>query len=95
MADLQRTQMSHHDGSLGHVTKTLVTFSLMIIILPLFLYFFTKSFVFEAVFLMSSRQSYFYAAIVAVVTVQVMLGIFIYVAYQEGTEVYDKNYKED
>jgi hypothetical protein len=50
---------------------------------------------FSAVFLMSSKQSYFYAAIVAVITVQIMLGIFIFVAYREGSEVYDKPYKAE
>lgn len=34
---------------------------------------------------MSNRDSYFYAAIVAVVTVHVVLALFVYVAWNEGT----------
>ncbi|XP_054025642.1 vacuolar ATPase assembly integral membrane protein VMA21 isoform X2 [Dryobates pubescens] len=34
---------------------------------------------------MSDRDSYFYAAIVAVVTVHVVLALFVYVAWNEGS----------
>lgn len=34
---------------------------------------------------MSDRDSYFYAAIIAVVTVHVVLALFVYVAWNEGS----------
>lgn len=34
---------------------------------------------------MSNRDSYFYAAIVAVVAVHVVLALFVYVAWNEGS----------
>ncbi|EPY72939.1 hypothetical protein CB1_062282001 [Camelus ferus] len=39
----------------------------------------------ERAFGMSSRDSYFYAAIVAVVAVHVVLALFVYVAWNEGS----------
>ncbi|OWK60630.1 Vacuolar ATPase assembly integral membrane protein vma21 [Lonchura striata] len=42
-------------------------------------------FVFSGSLGMSDRDSYFYAAIVAVVTVHVVLALFVYVAWNEGS----------
>ncbi|GAB5584972.1 vacuolar ATPase assembly integral membrane protein VMA21 isoform X1 [Prionailurus iriomotensis] len=39
----------------------------------------------ESAFGMSNRDSYFYAAIVAVVAVHVVLALFVYVAWNEGS----------
>ncbi|KAG8144609.1 hypothetical protein E2320_013087 [Naja naja] len=39
----------------------------------------------ESTFGMSNRDSYFYAAIVAVVAVHIVLALFVYVAWNEGS----------
>ncbi|XP_064834041.1 vacuolar ATPase assembly integral membrane protein vma21 [Oncorhynchus masou masou] len=73
-----------NDGSLVSVLKTLLFFTVMMITLPIGLYFTSKSYIFEASGY-SSNDSYFYAAIVAVVAVHVVLALFVYVAWNEGT----------
>ncbi|XP_048400847.1 vacuolar ATPase assembly integral membrane protein vma21 [Stegostoma tigrinum] len=74
-----------NDGSLLAVLKTLLFFTFLMITLPIGLYFGTKSYVFEGTLGMSNRDSYFYAAIVAVVAVHVVLALFVYVAWNEGS----------
>ena len=44
---------------------------------------------------MSSSNSYFYAAIVAILTVHVVLGLFIYTAFVEGNKTYKTPYKAE
>ncbi|KAK1787488.1 hypothetical protein P4O66_015913 [Electrophorus voltai] len=56
------------DGSLLSVLKTLLLYTILMITLPLGLYFTSKAYLFEASLGYSSNDSYFYAAIVAVVT---------------------------
>uniref|UniRef100_A0A4W5L747 Vacuolar ATPase assembly factor VMA21 n=1 Tax=Hucho hucho TaxID=62062 RepID=A0A4W5L747_9TELE len=73
-----------NDGSLVSVLKTLLFFTVMMITLPIGLYFTTKSYIFEASGY-SSNDSYFYAAIVAVIAVHVVLALFVYVAWNEGS----------
>ncbi|XP_030065200.1 vacuolar ATPase assembly integral membrane protein VMA21 [Microcaecilia unicolor] len=73
------------DGSLVSILKTLLFFTALMITLPIGLYFTTKAYVFEGTFGMSNRDSYFYAAIVAVVAVHVVLAMFVYVAWNEGS----------
>lgn len=55
------------------------------ITVPIGLYFTTKSCIFEGTLGMSNRDTYFYAAIVVVVTVHVVLALFVYVAWNEGS----------
>uniref|UniRef100_A0A8C1Z5U0 Vacuolar ATPase assembly factor VMA21 n=1 Tax=Cyprinus carpio TaxID=7962 RepID=A0A8C1Z5U0_CYPCA len=74
-----------NDGSLVSVLKTLLFFTLLMITLPIGLYFASKSFLFEASLGYSSNDSYFYAAIVAVLAVHVVLALFVYVAWNEGS----------
>ncbi|KAM8965817.1 vacuolar ATPase assembly integral membrane protein VMA21 isoform X2 [Sarcophilus harrisii] len=74
-----------NDGSLTSTLKTLLVFTALMITLPIGLYFSSKSYVFEGAFGMSNRDSYFYAAIVAVVAVHMVLGLFVYAAWNEGT----------
>ncbi|KAJ1197950.1 hypothetical protein NDU88_001794 [Pleurodeles waltl] len=74
-----------NEGSLVSTLKTLLFFTALMIILPIGLYFASKVYVFEASFGMSNRDSYFYAAIVAVVAVHVVLAMFVYVAWNEGS----------
>ncbi|XP_014678212.1 PREDICTED: vacuolar ATPase assembly integral membrane protein vma21-like [Priapulus caudatus] len=68
------------------VLGRLFFYSLLIIVVPVFLYFFSKFFIFEAVFLLSSQQSYIYAAIVAVVAVHAVLALFIWKAIAEDSK---------
>ncbi|XP_007891232.1 vacuolar ATPase assembly integral membrane protein vma21 [Callorhinchus milii] len=75
-----------NDGSLLSVLKTLLFFTFLMITLPIGLYFGTKSYVFEGTFGLSDKDSYFYAAIVAVVAVHVVLALFVYVAWNEGSK---------
>ncbi|KPP58169.1 vacuolar ATPase assembly integral membrane protein vma21-like [Scleropages formosus] len=74
-----------NDGSLVSALKTLLFFTVLMVTLPIGLYFASKSFVFEASMGMSNKDSYFYAAIVAVVAVHVVLALFVYVAWNEGS----------
>ncbi|XP_026851604.1 vacuolar ATPase assembly integral membrane protein vma21 [Electrophorus electricus] len=73
------------DGSLLSVLKTLLLYTILMITLPLGLYFTSKAYLFEASLGYSSNDSYFYAAIVAVVTVHVVLALFVYAAWNEGS----------
>ncbi|EDL26568.1 mCG10148, isoform CRA_a [Mus musculus] len=57
----------------------------LMITVPIGLYFTTKAYIFEGALGMSNRDSYFYAAIVAVVAVHVVLALFVYVAWNEGS----------
>ncbi|KAI1234779.1 hypothetical protein IHE44_0003157, partial [Lamprotornis superbus] len=63
--------MERNEGSLTSTLRMLLFFSALMITLPVGLYFSSKAYVFEGSLGMSDRDSYFYAAIVAVVTVHV------------------------
>uniref|UniRef100_A0A8I3VYQ6 Vacuolar ATPase assembly integral membrane protein VMA21 n=1 Tax=Callithrix jacchus TaxID=9483 RepID=A0A8I3VYQ6_CALJA len=62
-----------NESSLASTLKTLLFFTALMITVPVGLYFTTKSYIFEGALGMSNRDSYFYAAIVAVVAVHVVL----------------------
>ncbi|PAA48291.1 hypothetical protein BOX15_Mlig013121g5 [Macrostomum lignano] len=83
------------DSHLSITAKALTTLSLLLIFLPITLYFFAKSLVFEGLFLLSSRQSYIYSAILAVVTVHVLLAGFLLFAFYEGGRTVYVSYKRD
>ncbi|KAK7922129.1 hypothetical protein WMY93_009031 [Mugilogobius chulae] len=74
-----------NEGSLVSALKTLLFFTILMVTLPIGLYFASKAYVFEGSMKMSSSDSYFYAAIVAVLAVHVVLALFVYVAWNEGT----------
>ncbi|XP_075040362.1 vacuolar ATPase assembly integral membrane protein VMA21 [Mixophyes fleayi] len=74
-----------NEGSLASTLKTLLFFTLLMIMLPIGLYFTSKVYVFEGAYGLSNRDSYFYAAIVAVIAVHVVLAMFVYVAWNEGS----------
>lgn len=76
---------SRNENTLASTLKTLLFFTALMITVPIGLYFTTKSYVFEGALGMSNRDSYFYAAIVAVVAVHVVLALFVYVAWNEGS----------
>ncbi|XP_075291745.1 vacuolar ATPase assembly integral membrane protein VMA21 [Opisthocomus hoazin] len=74
-----------NEGSFTSTLRTLLFFTALMITLPVGLYFSSKAYIFEGTLGMSDRDSYFYAAIVAVVTVHVVLALFVYVAWNEGS----------
>ncbi|XP_064182565.1 vacuolar ATPase assembly integral membrane protein vma21-like [Anguilla rostrata] len=74
-----------NDGSLVSALKTLLFFTILMVTMPIGLYFVSKAYVFEGSMGMSNNDSYFYAAIVAVVAVHVVLALFVYVAWNEGS----------
>jgi len=74
-----------NESSMVSALKTLLFFTIMMVTLPIGLYFASKAYIFEGSMKMSSSDSYFYAAIVAVLTVHVVLALFVYVAWNEGT----------
>uniref|UniRef100_A0AAY4ER70 Vacuolar ATPase assembly integral membrane protein VMA21 n=1 Tax=Denticeps clupeoides TaxID=299321 RepID=A0AAY4ER70_9TELE len=77
---------------LSGFSRILLFFTLLMVTLPIGLYFASKSY-FEGSlcgpdftsFFMSNTDSYFYAAIVAVLAVHVVLALFVYVAWNEGS----------
>ncbi|XP_018413989.1 PREDICTED: vacuolar ATPase assembly integral membrane protein VMA21 isoform X2 [Nanorana parkeri] len=75
-----------NEGSLLSTLKTLLFFTILMIMLPIGLYFSSKVYVFEGAYGMSNRDSYFYAAIVAVIAVHAVLALFVYVAWNEGSK---------
>ncbi|MCJ8748887.1 hypothetical protein PDJAM_G00170030 [Pangasius djambal] len=79
------TDSRGNDGSLLAVLKTLLFFTILMITLPIGLYFASKKYLFEESLGYSSNDSYFYAAILAVVAVHVVLALFVYVAWNEGS----------
>jgi len=85
MADVQQIRFPTEDPNhVYKVGRTMLIFTAMMVTLPIFLYFFSKSFVFEGVMGMTRPNSYFYAAIVAIIAVHIVLGLFIYAAFTEG-----------
>ncbi|KAL8607293.1 hypothetical protein ACOMHN_047624 [Nucella lapillus] len=64
------------------VMKKMLFFTILMALLPILSYFFSKSFIFEGMLGMDSN-SYFYAAITAIVVVHLILACFIYVAFTE------------
>ncbi|XP_048369618.1 vacuolar ATPase assembly integral membrane protein VMA21 [Sphaerodactylus townsendi] len=74
-----------NEGSLAATLRTLLFFTTLMILLPIGLYFSSKVYVFEGTLGMTNRDSYFYAAIVAVVAVHFVLALFVYVAWNEGS----------
>ncbi|XP_034975816.1 vacuolar ATPase assembly integral membrane protein VMA21-like [Zootoca vivipara] len=72
-------------SSLASTLRTLLFFTTLMILLPIGLYFSSKAYLFEGALGMSSRDGYFYAAVVAVLAVHVVLALFVYVAWNEGS----------
>ncbi|TKS72520.1 Melatonin receptor type 1C [Collichthys lucidus] len=77
-------ETSSNESSLVSALKTLLFFTILMVTLPIGLYFASKAYIFEGSMKMSSSDSYFYAAIVAVLAVHVVLALFVYVAWNEG-----------
>lgn len=84
MDDLRTKMMGGREADEG-VMKTMIIFSLLMCFFPVFLYFFSKIIFFEAFIGMSSQDSYFYSAFVAIAAVHVILGLFVYKAFTSET----------
>ncbi|KAM3910813.1 vacuolar ATPase assembly integral membrane protein VMA21 [Leptodactylus fuscus] len=85
-APIPPAEFRQNDSSLVSTLKTLLFFTILMIMLPIGLYFSSKVYVFEGLYGMSNKDSYFYAAIVAVIAVHVVLAMFVYVAWNEGSQ---------
>ncbi|ELT96055.1 hypothetical protein CAPTEDRAFT_116613, partial [Capitella teleta] len=72
-----------NEESPSQVLHRLLFYSFLIIVFPISSYFLSKSFIFEAFLGMTSSNSYFYAAIVAICSVHIVLGLFIFIAFTE------------
>ncbi|KAK7098102.1 hypothetical protein V1264_004976 [Littorina saxatilis] len=86
--------MAGDQGSRAAMKKMLI-FTVMMVILPIFSYFFSKAVVFEGFMGMTGSSSYFYAAITAIVIVHVILAMFIYVAFTEDDTPQPQFKKQD
>ncbi|XP_041930558.1 vacuolar ATPase assembly integral membrane protein vma21-like [Alosa pseudoharengus] len=84
-----------NESSLVSALKTLLFFTILMVTVPIGLYFASKAYIFEGSMQMSSSDSYFYAAIVAVLAVHVVLALFVYVAWNEGSPPKRKEGKHD
>ncbi|XP_063289589.1 vacuolar ATPase assembly integral membrane protein VMA21 [Pelobates fuscus] len=84
-ANMLAPDFRQNDSSLVNTLKTLLFFTMLMIMVPIGLYFISKAYIFEGVYGMTNKDSYFYAAIVAVVAVHVVLAMFVYVAWNEGS----------
>jgi len=71
------------DRQVAGAVKKLIMFSLSIIGLPLSSMFLSKRYLFEGYFGYSPQDSITYAAIVAVILVHLVLGAFVYTAWNE------------
>ncbi|XP_056668873.1 vacuolar ATPase assembly integral membrane protein Vma21-like [Monodelphis domestica] len=73
--------------------RTLMLFTAAMITLPIGLYFVSKTYLFEGVLGLPAIDSYFYSAIVAVVSVHIVLALFVYMAWNEGTRQWQETSK--
>uniref|UniRef100_A0AAR2LF11 Vacuolar ATPase assembly integral membrane protein VMA21 n=1 Tax=Pygocentrus nattereri TaxID=42514 RepID=A0AAR2LF11_PYGNA len=80
-----KDRLHENDGSMVSALKTLLFFTVLMVTVPIGLYFASKAYIFEGSLQMSNTDSYFYAAIVAVLAVHVVLALFVYVAWTEGS----------
>jgi len=86
MGDVQQIHFMGPQETPGQMFRRLTFYSLLVIFLPLASYFFSKVIVFEGLMGMTSSNSYFYAAIIVIIAVHIVLAIFIYVAFMEGAK---------
>ncbi|XP_022079566.1 vacuolar ATPase assembly integral membrane protein vma21-like [Acanthaster planci] len=63
--------------------KTVFLYSGVMLFFPVFMYFFSKAFIFDGLFDMKGSDSIFYAAMTAVVTVHIVLAMFLWAAFKE------------
>ncbi|XP_013392266.1 vacuolar ATPase assembly integral membrane protein vma21-like [Lingula anatina] len=89
-------QVMSNEESSWRVFKTLLTFTIMMITLPVGMYFVSKNMVFEGMLGVETSRALIYSAGVAVLMVHIILGLFIYVAWTEGGKPpQEREYKLD
>ncbi len=72
------------DKRIGQVFRTMLLFTLAMVLGPISSYFLSKKYVFEDYFKTASDMSYIYAAGTAVLVVHIILGAFIYLAWKDA-----------
>jgi len=76
-------QDNTNESAVWIVFRKMLFFTLLMAIAPLASFFIAKDYVFEGLFKVSSRNSYTYSAIVAVIVVHIVLIAFLFVAFRE------------
>lgn len=71
------------DSPVWIVFRKMLFFIILMAVAPLASFFIAKDYVFEGIFHISSRYSYTYSAIVAVIVVHIVLITFLFVAFRE------------
>ena len=74
---------STNESAFWIVFRKMVFFTLLMTVAPLGSFFIAKDYVFEGYFQISSRFSYSYSAVVAVIVVHIVLISFLIVAFRE------------
>jgi len=72
-----------NESAVWIVFRKMLFFTLLMTTAPLASFFIAKDYVFEGIFHISSRYSYTYSAIVAVIVVHIVLITFLFVAFRE------------
>lgn len=81
-------------GSLATTFKIFLLFAGLMVKVPVGLYFSCKLLLFQSLLLMSPDDSGFYATIVAVVGLHVVLSVFVFVVWKEGLPDWRENKNE-
>ncbi|GAV08425.1 hypothetical protein RvY_18116 [Ramazzottius varieornatus] len=72
------------DEEVTSIFAVLIRYTLMIIFIPILTYFGGKKYILEDIMGFSSRQSFIYWAVIAVISIHVVLAVMVYRAYREG-----------
>ena len=81
-------------GSLATTFKIFLLFAGLMVKVPVGLYFSCKLLLFQSLLLMSPDDSGFYATIVAVVGLHVVLAVFVFILWKEGLPDWQKEKNE-
>lgn len=79
------------DGVLAMTFKIFLLFAGLMVKVPVGLYFSCKLLLFQSLMLMSPEDSAFYATIVSVVGLHVVLAIFVFIVWKEGLPQWREN----
>ncbi|XP_078601138.1 vacuolar ATPase assembly integral membrane protein VMA21-like isoform X1 [Branchiostoma floridae x Branchiostoma japonicum] len=83
MADTRTTHVTYYGPDQENIGpfRTLLVFTLLMVTAPIGLYFMSKTLVFEGIFDVDPQTANIYSAIVAVVTIHLVLALAVYVLY--------------
>jgi NADH:ubiquinone oxidoreductase subunit 5 (subunit L)/multisubunit Na+/H+ antiporter MnhA subunit len=84
---LIRQEDNVNESAVWIVFRKMLFFTLLMTIAPLSSFFIAKDYIFEGIFKISSRHSYTYSAIVAVIVVHIVLITFLFLAFREDIPV--------